>query len=92
MTCVQSTMSPFYGPSAGAPRGGSQNEPKTITPQLVELSPLSESCTLAEHYYTVLQAPHKELIWFTSGHSMTDADTGQFVHVMVDTVLAQTYK
>jgi pimeloyl-ACP methyl ester carboxylesterase len=48
--------------------------------------------SLTERYYTVLQAPHKELIWFKSGHSMTDADTGQFVDVMVNTVLAQTYK
>lgn len=46
---------------------------------------------LAERYYNVLQAPHKELIWFKSGHSMTDADTSQFVDVMVNTVLAQTY-
>lgn len=47
--------------------------------------------SLAERYYNVLQAPHKELMWFKSGHSMTDADTSQFVDVMVNTVLAQTY-
>lgn len=33
--------------------------------------------SLTERYYRVLQAPHKELIWFTSGHSMTDADVDQ---------------
>lgn len=46
--------------------------------------------SLTERYYNVLQAPHKELIWFASGHSMTDADTGQFVDVMVNHVLKQT--
>ena len=30
--------------------------------------------SLVERYYNVLQAPHKELIWFTSGHGMTHAD------------------
>lgn len=47
---------------------------------------------LTERYYNTLQAPHKELIWFTSGHSMTDADTGQFVDVMVNHVLKQTQR
>jgi hypothetical protein len=46
--------------------------------------------SLTERYYSVLQTPHKELIWFESGHSMTDADTAQFVDVMVHRVLAQT--
>jgi pimeloyl-ACP methyl ester carboxylesterase len=46
--------------------------------------------SLAERYFAALQAPHKELIWFSSGHSMTDADTGQFVDVMVHRVLVQS--
>jgi pimeloyl-ACP methyl ester carboxylesterase len=47
--------------------------------------------SLAERYYNVLQAPRKELIWFKSGHSMTDADLDQFTDVLVNRVLAQTY-
>ena len=45
--------------------------------------------SLVEHYYTVLQAPHKELIWSKSGHG--GMDSNQFVDVMVNRVLAQTY-
>jgi hypothetical protein len=47
--------------------------------------------SLTERYYKVLQAPHKELIWFTSGHSMTDADVNQLADVMVNHVLKQTW-
>lgn len=46
--------------------------------------------SLTERYYNALRAPQKELIWFKSGHSMTDADTAQFVDVMVNHVLKQT--
>jgi pimeloyl-ACP methyl ester carboxylesterase len=48
--------------------------------------------SLTERYYNALQAPHKELIWFKSGHSMTNADTAQFVDVMVNHVLQQTQR
>jgi pimeloyl-ACP methyl ester carboxylesterase len=57
---------------------------------LVGRADVNAMASLAERYYTVSQAPHKELIWFKSGHSMTDADTDQFVDVMVNHVLAQT--
>jgi pimeloyl-ACP methyl ester carboxylesterase len=57
---------------------------------LVGRADVNAMASLAERYYTVLQAPHKELIWFKSGHSFTDADTDQFVDVMVNHVLAQT--
>lgn len=57
---------------------------------LVGRADVNAMASLAERYYRLLQAPHKELIWFTSGHSMTDADTAQFVDVMVHRVLAQT--
>ncbi|HKW22478.1 MAG TPA: alpha/beta hydrolase [Ktedonobacterales bacterium] len=46
--------------------------------------------SLTERYYNALRAPQKELIWFKSGHSMTDADTAQFMDVMVNHVLKQT--
>jgi len=59
---------------------------------LVGSKDMSAVASLAERYYQVLQAPHKELIWFTSGHSMSsEADMDQFVDVMVNHVLAQTW-
>ena len=57
---------------------------------LVGRADVNAMASLAERYYTVLQAPQKELIWFKSGHSFADADTDQFVDVMVNHVLAQT--
>jgi pimeloyl-ACP methyl ester carboxylesterase len=57
---------------------------------LVGRADVNAMASLAERYYTVLQAPQKELIWFKSGHSFTDADTEQFVDVMVNRVLVQT--
>jgi pimeloyl-ACP methyl ester carboxylesterase len=47
--------------------------------------------SLVEQYYNVLQAPHKELIWFNSGHGLSNADRNQFVDVMVNHVLKQTW-
>jgi pimeloyl-ACP methyl ester carboxylesterase len=47
--------------------------------------------SLVEHYYSVLQAPHKELIWSNSGHGISGADATQLVDVMVNHVLLQTY-
>jgi pimeloyl-ACP methyl ester carboxylesterase len=47
--------------------------------------------SLVEHYYSVLQAPHKELIWSNSGHGINGADATQLVDVMVNHVLLQTY-
>ena len=46
--------------------------------------------SLTEQHYQVPQAPDKELIWFTSGHSMTDADVNHLADVMVNHVLKQT--
>ena len=57
---------------------------------LVGRADVNAMASLAERYFTLLQAPHKELTWFKSGHSFTDADTDQFVDVMVNHVLAQT--
>jgi pimeloyl-ACP methyl ester carboxylesterase len=57
---------------------------------LVGRADVNAMASLTEEYYNRLQAPHKELIWFKSGHSMTDSDTSQFVDVMVNDVLAQT--
>ena len=57
---------------------------------LVGRADVNAMASLTERYYAALQAPHKELVWFKSGHSMTDADTEQFVDVMVNHVLAQT--
>ncbi len=47
--------------------------------------------TLTEQYYAVLDAPHKEIVWFEhSGHTPWVSESGRFVQVMVETVLAQT--
>jgi pimeloyl-ACP methyl ester carboxylesterase len=45
---------------------------------------------LVERYYSVLRAPHKELIWFETGHGLSGENLGQFVDVMVNKVLKQT--
>lgn len=47
--------------------------------------------SLVEHYYSVLQAPHKELIWSNSGHGISGADPNQVVDVMVNHLLKQTW-
>ena len=47
--------------------------------------------SLVEHYYSMLQAPHKELIWSSSGHGIAGADPKQVVDVMVNHVLKQTW-
>ena len=47
--------------------------------------------SLVERYYSVLQAPHKELIWSNSGHGINGADATHLVDVMVNHVLLQTY-
>lgn len=46
---------------------------------------------LAEQYFTLLDAPHKEIVWFEhSGHTPWVSESDRFVEAMVDTVLAQT--
>lgn len=46
---------------------------------------------LVEEYYDLLDAPHKEIVWFErSGHSPWVSESEKFVGVMVDAVLAQT--
>ena len=46
---------------------------------------------LTEEYYQLLEAPHKEIVWFEhSGHTPWVSEADRFVQVMADTVLAQT--
>ena len=46
---------------------------------------------LTVEYYQLLDAPHKELIWFErSGHNPWVHESARFVDVMVNTVLAQS--
>lgn len=47
--------------------------------------------SLVEEYFNVLEAPHKELIWLNGGHGLDGSSLGQFVDVMVNKVLAETY-
>nr|HMN30028.1 hypothetical protein [Caldilineaceae bacterium] len=47
---------------------------------------------LTEEYFALLNAPHKELIWFEhSGHTPWTSEATRFVEVVVHTVLPQTY-
>jgi pimeloyl-ACP methyl ester carboxylesterase len=47
---------------------------------------------LTEEYYELLNAPHKELIWFGhSGHNPWVTESARFVDVVVNTVLVETY-
>jgi pimeloyl-ACP methyl ester carboxylesterase len=46
---------------------------------------------LAEEYYQLLNAPHKELIWFEhSGHNPWVNESANFIDVIVNNVLADT--
>jgi pimeloyl-ACP methyl ester carboxylesterase len=47
--------------------------------------------TIVEEYYDVLEAPHKELIWLEGGHGLGGDNVHQFVDVMINRVLAETY-
>lgn len=45
---------------------------------------------LTGQYYAVLEAPHKEIVWFEhSGHNPWVSESSRFVEAMVKTVLAQ---
>ena len=47
---------------------------------------------LAEEYFELLNAPHKELIWFErSGHNPWVTESDEFVGAVVNIVLADTY-
>ena len=55
------------------------------------LLPLSTP-VLAEEYFELLNAPHKELIWFErSGHNPWVTESSAFVDAVVNKVLAETY-
>ncbi len=46
---------------------------------------------LTEQYYELLDAPHKQIVWFEhSGHTPWASESDRFVQAMVDTVLVQT--
>lgn len=47
--------------------------------------------TIVEEYYNVLEAPHKELIWLEGGHGLGSDNLHQFVDVMLNKVLVETY-
>jgi pimeloyl-ACP methyl ester carboxylesterase len=47
--------------------------------------------SIVEEYYNVLEAPHKELIWLEGGHGLGGDNVQQFVDVMINKVLADTY-
>lgn len=46
---------------------------------------------LVEEYYEVLEAPHKEIVWFEhSGHNPWLSESDRFIDAMTEIVLAQT--
>ena len=47
--------------------------------------------SLAENYYNILQAPHKELIWLKGGHGLNRENLQQFTDVMINKVLVETH-
>jgi pimeloyl-ACP methyl ester carboxylesterase len=47
--------------------------------------------SLVEEYFNILEAPHKELIWLNGGHGLDGSNLGQFVDVMVNKVLVETF-
>ncbi len=48
---------------------------------------------LTEQYHAILDAPHKEIVWFErSGHNPWVTESDRFVQVMVETVLGQTQR
>ena len=47
--------------------------------------------SIVERYFNVLEAPHKDLIWLAGGHGLGDENLSQFVDVMVNKVLVETY-
>jgi pimeloyl-ACP methyl ester carboxylesterase len=47
--------------------------------------------TIVEEYYNVLEAPRKELIWLEGGHGLGGDNVHQFVDVMINKVLMETY-
>ncbi len=47
--------------------------------------------SIVERYYNILEAPHKELIWLNGGHGLGAENLDQFVDVMVNKVLPETY-
>ena len=47
---------------------------------------------LTEQYYELLDAPHKQIVWFEhSGHTPWVSESDRFVEAMVETVLPETY-
>ena len=58
---------------------------------LVGRNDVNAMTSLVEHYFEVLKAPHKELIWLENGaHGLGEATMNQFVAVMVNKVLPHT--
>jgi hypothetical protein len=47
--------------------------------------------SLVEQYFKVLEAPHKDLNWLEGGHGLVAENLGQFVEVITNKVLAETF-
>lgn len=47
--------------------------------------------SLVEEYFNILEAPRKQLIWLEGGHGLDGGNVHQFVDVMINQVLVETY-
>ncbi len=47
--------------------------------------------SLVQQYYDILQAPSKRLTWLDGGHGLDSRNRAQFVDVVVNTMLPETY-
>jgi len=53
---------------------------------------LEEMGSLLERWYSILQGPHKELVYFENSlHTPDGSEPSKFVEVMVNQVLKQTW-
>jgi pimeloyl-ACP methyl ester carboxylesterase len=70
-----------------------EQAPKLAVPVyfLIGRHDINAPTVLAEQYYAILDAPHKEIVWLEhSGHTPWVSESDRFVQAMVETVLAQT--
>jgi len=52
---------------------------------------VNANASLAERYFNLLEAPRKQLFWLKGGHGLDGSNQAQFVDIMVNTVLVETY-
>jgi len=72
-----------------------QQAPQLAVPVyfLIGRHDINAPTVLTEQYFALLDAPHKEIVWFEhSGHTPWVSESDRFVQVMIETVLAETQR